>query len=89
MVEYTYNGKSWTSCCVSFRHTFEPANTLVYLNSNLPKYLNVNGATGLHIPANTILLNIVEDDVKRLVAEGVFNIASKEDCARLGRGITL
>lgn len=89
MVEYSYNGINWTSCCVSFRHTYDPTTSLVYLNSPLPKYLNVNGATNVHIPANTILLNIMNDDVNRLVAEGIFKLASKEDCARFGRGVTL
>lgn len=89
MIEYTFNGENWTSCCVSFRHTFSPSSILVYLASSMPQYLNLQKFGNIHIPANTILLNIEDSDVSSLVAEGIFKVATKEDCQRIGRGICL
>lgn len=89
MIEYSFNGKNWTSCCVSFRHTYEPNSDLVYLTSPLPQYLNLKKFGNVHVPANTILLNIEDADIKSLVAQGIFKLATFEDCQRLGRGVCM
>ncbi len=89
MTEYSFDGKNWISCCVSFRHTFSPNSELVYLSSSVPQYLNLQRFGNVHVPANTILLNIETSDINYLVAEGIFKKATLEDCQRLGRGVCL